>query len=67
MSSNKALAIATATLPRDARVPSDMTALLAVSPLEHTFAAFGKSRINALKADYIASLIADALAPNASA
>lgn len=67
MSSNKALAILTATLPRDARVPSDINGLLAVSPLEHTFAAFGKSRLNALKADYIASLIADALAPNASA
>lgn len=67
MSSNKTAAILDCVLPRDARVPSDMASLLAVSPLEHTFAAFGKSRLNALKADYIASLIADALAPNAKA
>jgi hypothetical protein len=63
MTSNKSQAIASATMPRDARIPSDFNALLSLTPMEHTFLAFrnGQARLNEIKADYISSLIKSAI------
>jgi hypothetical protein len=58
MSSNKAHAIETATMPRDPRVPSDMLSLHCAATLSFCPVRSAERRA---RTDYVASLISDAL------